>query len=164
MRGKKSDWGKRTVVFLLAFIVAAFSGGSLTAFAGDTTTITGTITDPADTPGEPEPQPEYSLSKTSRTMAPATTSTLKLKGVSATKVKWKSSKKTVATVDNKGKVTARAKGTAEIRAVYQGKTYKCKVSVKYKTYTAKDGITYKDVKGDFGRTGRWFSSRSRRIR
>ncbi len=156
MREKKSDWGKRTVVFLLAFIVAAFSGGSLTAFAGDTTTITGTITDPADTPGEPEPQPEYSLSKTSLTMAPATTSTLKLKGVSATKVKWKSSKKTVATVDNKGKVTARAKGTAEIRAVYQGKTYKCKVSVKYKTYTAKDGITYKDVKGDFGRTGRWF--------
>lgn len=163
MRGKKSDWRKKTAVFLCVVMAAVISAGEGTAvFAGDTTTITGTITNPTETPEDtetledPGTQEVYELNKTSLTMAPATTSTLKLKGVSADEVKWKSSKKTVAAVDKKGKVTALAKGTADIKATYEGKTYKCKVSVKYKTYTAKDGIKYKDAKGEFGKSGRWF--------
>lgn len=46
------------------------------------------------------------------------------------KVKWSSSNKRVATVNSKGKVTAKKKGTAKISAKVGGKTYKCKVTVK----------------------------------
>ncbi|MCM1256359.1 MAG: GDSL-type esterase/lipase family protein [Roseburia sp.] len=160
MKGMKFKWGKRLTAFLLVCMVMAMSAGEgMAVWGADTAIITGTLTDPIDStePTEtPESEPVYSLSKTSMTMAPATTTTLKLKGATASKVTWKSSKKTVATVDKSGKVTALTKGTADIKATYQGKTYKCKVTVKYKTYTAKDGITYKDAKGEFGRTGRWF--------
>ena len=45
------------------------------------------------------------------------------------KVKWKSSKKRVATVSKKGVVKAKKKGTTTITAKVNGKTYKCKVKV-----------------------------------
>jgi hypothetical protein len=48
------------------------------------------------------------------------------------KVKWSSSKKSVATVTQKGKVTAKKKGTAIITAKVGAKKYKCKVTVKAK--------------------------------
>lgn len=164
MKSMKFEWRKRVAVFLLAvFVTMTGAGeGSVVWAAGDTNTITGTLdpadpTDPAESTESPAPdQKVYSLSKTSLTMAPATVTTLKLKGATASKVKWKSSKKEVAAVDKSGKVTAKSKGTADIKATYQGKTYKCKVTVKYKTYKSKDGLTYKDSKGEFGRSGRWF--------
>ncbi|MDD6207592.1 MAG: Ig-like domain-containing protein [Clostridiales bacterium] len=53
---------------------------------------------------------------------------LKLGNVSGKNVKWKSSKKSVATVKN-GKVTAKKVGKATIIATYKKKTYKCKVTV-----------------------------------
>lgn len=57
--------------------------------------------------------------------------TLKLKNKPASaKVTWKSSKKSVATVSSKGKVTAVKKGTATITATCNRKTYKCKITVK----------------------------------
>ena len=43
--------------------------------------------------------------------------------------KWKSSKKSVATVSSSGKVKARRKGTARITATYHGKKYTCTVMV-----------------------------------
>ena len=46
------------------------------------------------------------------------------------KVKWSSSKKSVATVNSKGKVTAKKKGTARITAKVGSKKYTCKVTVK----------------------------------
>ena len=46
------------------------------------------------------------------------------------KVKWSSSNKKVATVNSKGKVVAKKKGTAKISAKVGGKTYRCKVTVK----------------------------------
>lgn len=57
--------------------------------------------------------------------------TLQLK-VSGTKKKvvWKSSNKKVAVVNSKGKVTARGKGSCTITAKVQGKTLKCKITVK----------------------------------
>lgn len=57
--------------------------------------------------------------------------TLQLK-ISGTKKKvvWKSSNKKVAVVNSKGKVTARGKGSCTIIAKVQGKTLKCKVTVK----------------------------------
>ena len=45
------------------------------------------------------------------------------------KVKWKSQNKTIAKVNSKGKVTAKKKGKTTITAVYNGKKYKCKVTV-----------------------------------
>lgn len=57
--------------------------------------------------------------------------TLKLKVSNATKkVKWSSTKKSVATVSSSGKVTAKKKGTAKIKAKVHGKTFICKVKVK----------------------------------
>lgn len=55
-----------------------------------------------------------------------------LKGVSKvknSKIKWSTSKKKVAKVNNNGKVTALKKGTAKITAKYKGVKYTCKVKV-----------------------------------
>lgn len=89
------------------------------------------------------------------TMTPATTTKLKLKGASAN-VQWSTSNKKVATVNSSGKVTAKAKGIAEIQATCQGESYVCTVVVQYGTYTTPDGICYRDAKGTFGHSGRWF--------
>ena len=57
------------------------------------------------------------------------------------KVKWSSTKKSVATVNKKGVVTAKKKGTAYIKAKVGKKTYKCKVTVKSKKAPAKPAPT-----------------------
>lgn len=67
------------------------------------------------------------LNKTAVTIVKGKTYTLKVKN--AKKVKWSSSKKSVATVNSKGKVTAKKKGTATITAKVGKKKYKCKVTV-----------------------------------
>lgn len=69
------------------------------------------------------------LNKTSLTLKKGKTYQLKLKNTSK-KVTWKSANKKVATVGKKGKVTAKKKGNAVIKAVSGGKTYRCKVKVK----------------------------------
>ncbi|MCI8496020.1 MAG: hypothetical protein HFI74_10135 [Lachnospiraceae bacterium] len=72
--------------------------------------------------------------------------TLKLKGSSG-KISWNSSDKSVAVVDNKGRVTARKPGKSVITAKYKKKSYQCRVTVK-KPYlnstkkTLKKGKTY----------------------
>ncbi len=57
--------------------------------------------------------------------------TLKVTGTKKT-VKWSSNNKAVATVTSKGKVTAKSEGIATIKAKVGKKTYKCKVTAKYK--------------------------------
>ena len=52
------------------------------------------------------------------------------KTIKATKVKWKSKKKSVAKISKKGKITAVKAGTAKMTAKYKGKTYKFTVKVK----------------------------------
>lgn len=54
---------------------------------------------------------------------------LKLGNVSAKKIKWKSSKPSIATVSKKGTVKAKRIGTCTVAAKYKGKTYKCKIFV-----------------------------------
>lgn len=80
---------------------------------------------------------------------------LKLLNASGQKVTWKSKNKKIASVNKKGKVTAKKKGTTYITATCGGKTYRCKVIVlsdsaflkKWckawaKTYTTKDMSPY----------------------
>ena len=88
-----------------------------------------------------------SLNKTKVTIHVGSTYKLKLDGVKA--ISWKSNKKSVATVNSKGKVTAKKKGKAVITCTASnGKKYKCKVTVKdhlYKVNTKKKAT--KDHKG-----------------
>ena len=56
--------------------------------------------------------------------------TLKLNGVKkGSKVKYKTTKKSVASVSQKGKVKIKKTGTVYIKAVYKKKTYKCRIRV-----------------------------------
>lgn len=75
------------------------------------------------------------LNTTKKTIVKGKTYTLKLKNAKKSKVKWKSSSKAVATVNSKGKVTAKKIGTANITATYKKKQYLCVVTVKGPTYT-----------------------------
>ncbi len=69
---------------------------------------------------------------------------LKLKNAKASKVKWSTSKKSVAVVYS-GKVTALKIGKATITAKYNGKKYRCKVTVKpLVTMTKYDFTVYKN--------------------
>ncbi|MDY3791482.1 MAG: CAP domain-containing protein [Oscillospiraceae bacterium] len=69
-----------------------------------------------------------SLSRTSVTLEVGQSASLKLNGTSGGKITWSMSDKNVAKY-SKGKVTAVSEGTAYIYAKYNGKKYKCKVTV-----------------------------------
>ncbi|MBO5371676.1 MAG: Ig-like domain-containing protein [Lachnospiraceae bacterium] len=150
-------WGKRNHVLVMLMAILLFAGivgesRIVTATTVDTTTeMTGN-----DIPDTEETKEEsIKLNKTAVTMSPATTVKLKLNGANG-KVKWNSEDKKIATVTTAGKVTAKAKGKVHINAECNGKTYTCAVTVKYQTYSSKDGMEYKDAKGTFGYSGRWF--------
>lgn len=83
------------------------------------------------TPGTPAFAKGIKLSKKSITLYVGQTKTVRLKGT-AKKPKWSSSKKSVATVTNNGKIKAKRKGNAVITAKLEKKKYKCKVKVKEK--------------------------------
>lgn len=72
------------------------------------------------------------LNKTKLTLTVGETASLKLKSAKASKVKWSSKNKKIATVSQKGLVKGKKKGTAKIIAKYKKKTYKCTVTVKAK--------------------------------
>ncbi|MBR1731513.1 MAG: Ig-like domain-containing protein [Ruminococcus sp.] len=76
-----------------------------------------------------------SINKTKATLTAGKKLTLKLTNATASKVKWSSSNKKVATVTSKGVVKAVKKGTATITAKYKNKKYKCKITVKAKVLT-----------------------------
>ncbi len=69
------------------------------------------------------------LNKKSATIYTGKTLQLKVTGTSK-KVTWRSSKTSVAKVDQNGKITAVKKGSAVIKAKVGKKTYQCKVTVK----------------------------------
>lgn len=101
------------------------------------------------------------LSKSSATLKEGKTLQLKLRNASS-KVTWSSSKRSVATVNSKGKVTARKKGTATITARTGSRTFSCKIKVKAlalnKTkYSLFVGETYK-LKLDTSKKISWSSS------
>lgn len=69
------------------------------------------------------------LSQTSAVMYPTETLQLKVQGTKKT-VTWSTSKKSVATVSSKGKISAKTPGSAVISAKVGGKSYKCKLTVR----------------------------------
>lgn len=69
------------------------------------------------------------LNKKSATLKNLESITLKAEISSKSEVKWKSSSKSIATVDQNGKVTAKKPGTVYITAGADGKTAKCKITV-----------------------------------
>ena len=71
------------------------------------------------------------LTHKSLTLSPGKSKTIRLKGVSAKRVRWSTSNKKVATV-SKGKIKARKAGKATITAKYKTKKYKCRVIVRKK--------------------------------
>lgn len=69
------------------------------------------------------------LSKSKLSLKVGKTYTLRLKNVKSKKVKWSSSKKSVATVSRKGKIRAKKKGKCKIIAKYNAKKYICRLTV-----------------------------------
>lgn len=70
------------------------------------------------------------LTTDSYTLSQGKTLQLKINGVKAKKVKWKSSNKKVATVSKNGTVKAVKSGNATISGKYKGITFKTKITVK----------------------------------
>ena len=77
------------------------------------------------------------INATKKTIYVGDTFKLKLKNATASKVKWSSSDKQLATVSTKGKVTGKKEGTVTITATYKGNSYTCVVKIK----------PIKDIKG-----------------
>jgi hypothetical protein len=78
-----------------------------------------------------------SLNKKTATMYVGDSITLKVKNVKH-KIKWKSSNKKVVEVSQKGKITAKKKGTASVTAQYGKKKLTCKITVKKKNSNNKN--------------------------
>lgn len=82
--------------------------------------------------------PDYSVDAAKRkrlnvkklTLIAGKSKKLKVSGIKANKVKWTSSKKSVASVSKKGKVKAKKAGKTVITASFAGGRLKCKVTVK----------------------------------
>lgn len=82
---------------------------------------------------------EIRLNAKNVTLQTGKTKKLSLLGVSkkdSKKIVWKSSKKSVVSVNKIGKIKAKKKGTSVISAKYKGKTYRCKVTADKKSHTA----------------------------
>lgn len=84
------------------------------------------------------------LNKTTIKLSKGKSYTLKLTGTAAKS--WKSSNKAVASVSQKGKVTGKKAGTAAVTcAGANGKSYKCKVSVKADEVSRSSGLSEAEV-------------------
>ena len=95
------------------------------------------------------------LNKKTAKIAVGKSVTLKVRGTKK-KVKWKSSKKSVATVNAKGKVTGKKAGKAVVTAKVKGKTLKCKVIVTKKQAAKKNAktVTKKQTAKNTNTTGK----------
>lgn len=92
----------------------------------------------AGTFSEVNAAPRYKLSSKSIVIEKGKTYKIKLKGVSgmvnSNRIKWKSSKKSVASVErlsgNKALIKAKKSGQTTVTATYKGRKYKCQIKVK----------------------------------
>lgn len=100
--------------YILLLIFTLMLNCLLLVIPGDTTIVKGAK--------------KVSLNKTSITLPINGSYNLKLDGTTS-KITWSSNKKSIATVNKSGKITAKKAGTAIISAKVGKKTYKCKVTV-----------------------------------
>ncbi|MBQ6844424.1 MAG: Ig-like domain-containing protein [Agathobacter sp.] len=84
---------------------------------------------------------KVAINKTTLTMIKGDKYQLKVSNVKTSKVKWSTSNKKIVTVDKKGKVTAKKKGTATVTAKVGKKSYKCKITVIYKPVINKTKVS-----------------------
>lgn len=90
-------------------------------------------------------QPTVCLSKTKVSLYRKDTVKLTVSSTSSSEPKWKSSKKSVALVDNRGKVTAVKNGTAWITVTVDGVSRQCEVTVKKPKITfEEESLTLKE--------------------
>lgn len=81
------------------------------------------------------------------------------------KVKWTTSKKSVATIKPSGKykqickITAKKEGTATVKLKYDGKTYKCTVKVDKKTPSTQEATT-EDITIHTHKYGEWVTTKN----
>ena len=115
-------------------VAAVNSNGKVTAKKAGTATISVNVSGMTLKCKVTVKGPELSVKK--KTLIAKQTFNLKVNGATK-KVKWSTSNKKIAAVNQKGKITAKKPGTATITAKVNGKTLKCKVTVK------KNQITYK---------------------
>lgn len=108
-------------------VAAVNSNGKVTAKAKGNATVTAKTAKVTWTYKIKVEKPK--LSNTRLSVYTKTSKQLKLKGTSR-KVTWSSSAPSVASVNKKGKITARRTGKATITAKVNGVKYKCKVTVK----------------------------------
>ena len=108
-------------------VAAVNSNGKVTAKAKGNATVTAKTSKVTWTYKIKVEKPK--LSNTRLSVYTKTSKQLKLKGTSR-KVTWSSSAPSVASVNKKGKITARRTGKATITAKVNGVKYKCKVTVK----------------------------------
>lgn len=79
------------------------------------------------------------VNKTETTMRVGEKRNLKASGIKASKMKWKSSNKAVATVSKKGQVKALKTGSSTITAIYKKVKFSCKVYVLNKNVVLHNG-------------------------
>lgn len=110
MKRKSKVWNKFLVILLAVFSLSVLSP-EMSAYLGNVQTVQAA-----------------KLSSKTLTLIKGQKKVLKLSGATQ-KVKWKSSKKAVATVSSRGKITAKKAGTAKITAQAGTKKYTCTVRV-----------------------------------
>lgn len=81
------------------------------------------------------------INKKKVTLIKGQSTTLKITG-NRKKIKWTSNKKSVATVNSSGKITAKKKGTAKITAKIGQKKYSCNIIVQTPTISTKKATIY----------------------
>jgi hypothetical protein len=112
MRGKKL---RRRVLYAIVAIVMMAFVSSVIPNASSATTV--------------QAATKVKLNNEEIYLKKGKTKTLKLKNAVASKIKWSSDDKKVATVNSSGKITAKKVGWAVITAKYKGKSYECDVYV-----------------------------------
>lgn len=93
------------------------------------------------TPAQTDAAQKAKLNKSKLSLYVGNTAQLKVKHNSK-KVKWSSSKTSVATVTQSGKVVAKKQGSTKVTAKIGKKSYVCKVTVKKKASSTKKVGTY----------------------
>lgn len=111
-------------------IASVDENGVITAKKPGETTITVTADKTAQTCKVTVKQPTVRLDRTSASLYRKGTLRLSVSSTSKSIPRWKTNKKSVATVDNEGRVTAVKNGTAIITVTVDGVSKTCEVTVK----------------------------------